>query len=328
MLSGKKQLTKLSQFIVESLATEYQAGVPTSELGRRFKISPATVCRALRSVGISPKRTDGFFAKSTIDDSIKKDIITRFKARQSVKFISQEMHLHHYTVTKILRDGKYLSKQHLEDSDLRKCDVKVIAEEYKSGKLSKGALAQKYKVSVNTISRALDICGVETRKAIPDDLLQEITAEYKRGFTTVNDLAKIYDVHPFLLRYHLTNAGLDVSVAGKGASPMEIKANSATGVPAGRIRRTIRENSDELVEILFDIARNAEKDSDRRAAVNDLLDRGYGKPKEMDDTDDVNTSQTDRILRAVPKSAVTNILKPQNDETPTPANGTNGAVKK
>jgi hypothetical protein len=89
---------------------------------------------------------------------------------------------------------------------------------------------------------------------------------------------------------------------------MEIKANSATGVPAGHLRRRIRESSEELVEILFDIARNAEKDSDRRAAANDLLDRGYGKPKETEEDAEPVGNQAQRILRAVPTAAVTSIL--------------------
>lgn len=65
-------------------------------------------------------------------------------------------------------------------------------------------------------------------------------------------------------------------------------------------RRTIgrlREYGPRLIEILLEIAENGEKDSDRRAAVHDAMDRVFGKAPERIVVE--NTSDFDAMLNAV-----------------------------
>ena len=51
------------------------------------------------------------------------------------------------------------------------------------------------------------------------------------------------------------------------------------------LREKIRGHGDELVDYLLDLARNAETENTRVAAIRELLDRGFGKPTQPVDGD-------------------------------------------
>lgn len=78
---------------------------------------------------------------------------------------------------------------------------------------------------------------------------------------------------------------------------------SGSGRPKGKPNKATAEFKDlaneytpECLEILIDVARNSESDAARVAAVNGVLDRALGKPKQAVDAT-VSGSLTVNILR-------------------------------
>ena len=72
------------------------------------------------------------------------------------------------------------------------------------------------------------------------------------------------------------------------------RAKGSLNKVTAEVKLIARQHGIEAVDALVEIMRQATSDATRIAAIKELLDRAYGKPSSMDDTDEVDTPQEQR----------------------------------
>lgn len=193
-----------------------------------------------------------------------------------------------------------------------------IYKAWKSGK-STHQIAKMFGSDSEKITYMLHKCGAKLNskpwRQLTDNDRKKVVDEFKRG-ATVRDLAEMFGCSPY---YIIKWLRLDVGTATHYDREMVMRNVDKAGfrpgtkfpdvvkTKAGTLRRQCQELTPETLPRLVDII-NKGQDRDALKAIEMLWDRGWGKPKETYDDDDVSLPVHARLASMV-SSKLQNSLK-------------------
>lgn len=310
---------RLTPEMITRLVEGYQAGKTTTELGAEYKISKASVCRALRKGGIEPERKDNLFQDKEYTVEEMESICIDYRSGSNITEICKKHKTTYALVVKLLESrGLYKKKANTKmdvlkqaktirigENETRKFlsadEIAEICEKYADGPQIKQDLAEEYNVHLSTITAVLNKAGIITKRYMDEDIIEAFCAEFSLGTSTVAELAKIYEKNPETLRYWLTKRGLidtKESVVAQALTPSK-------AMTSAMLRQMARSESEASLQTLKDIRDNPNETGRTRAyAAQVIIERAFGKSKEETEEEKDTSSSTDKILKLVSKDLI------------------------
>jgi hypothetical protein len=251
---------------IHQLCRDYEGGKTAGNLAPQYQISKTTVCRVLKACGIEPTRKDlAFTRRIDITEAQRSEVAEMFKAAQQSGNKPSLLSIHKATGVPYS-----MVLMILHDLGLRVWRHRQHTE----------------------------------RKTTParQQVMKLVIEDWKKGNVTKRDLARIYKVSPQTVEYWLNKAGFGtVNSANKPVVPDNPEL-TAPGSKAGLFRKMCKEASPQLLQLLIDRAKDPDiTPRDLAAIFMAVSDRGYGKPKDTEETNnEAPTSASERILKALP----------------------------
>lgn len=305
---------KLTPKMINDLAEGYQSGKTTSQLAEEFSISKATICRALRKMGIEPERKDNMFTVKEVDKEQQDAIILDFRAGLKVKDLSRKYGYSYPVLVRILEENDLYTKKpapvknplnvtkviKVNENKVRRFlslqEQTDLCEKYVDGPYSKIELAAEYQVNIDTVSAVLRRNNALVKRYISDEILDLICEDYKNG-TTVHSISSVYNQSPETIKYWLTKRELLDNLKDDGTDVPEKKLTTA------ELRKKAKNLSPDMLEILEDIARDPTAGvRNRITAAVAIIERAHGKPREELEEEKDTESATDKILKLLPST--------------------------
>lgn len=311
---------RLTPIMINNLAEGYKSGKTTTQLAAEYKISKATICRALRKVGIEPERKDNFFQPKEFTPEEEESICIDYRAGLNIVELCKKYDTHYKIIVRLLeaknlykkKEAKKLNVltaakhikvgEHKVKKFLSADEAAEICEKYQDGPQTKLELSEEYDVHVDTITAVLNKSNIATKNYLDDEVIEAVCEEFATGLVTISDLAKIYEKNPETLRYWLTKRGLIGTTEAAPPAP----AIPTTALSAAKFRQLAREESEASLKTLMAIRDNPmESGRTRITAAAMIIDRAHGKPREEPEEDKGdNSTLTSKILKLVPKDLV------------------------
>lgn len=280
-------MLKLTPELVNQIAAEYTDGTVIPLLAFKYGVSKTTISKALNSAGITPERKDKLFQSKRMPRKLQGAIVADYRNGLGVYELEVKYSVNHVLVADILEQYEVREKRRYQRSQsetqvlalasgkrvlLSTEDQGKLCTEYTDTDVTKTQLATKWQVSVETVERILERWNISTKRQVSAEVVDEMSKEYEAGFVTPHDLAKIHNISPSSVKYHLSKQGIEMENHAKVVS---------MGVPAGRVRKLCREASEDVInEVIAIVMSPASEDRDKIAAAKLLLERGWGKPKD------------------------------------------------
>ncbi len=187
---------------IEQIKSDYESGLNTYKLGRKYGVSESTIRNRLRGAGVQLR---------IVHRNKKKEISTEDKRAVLVEFFGEE------TADKLIENFEsessnvYVIFHHRVIGDL---PMEQIKSEYESG-ASIYSLALKYGVGQRTISRKLREAGVQIRVARPlpakiELPIEQIKSDYESGMSP-KELGEKYGVSRRTIKRRLKEAEKELS---------------------------------------------------------------------------------------------------------------------
>lgn len=259
----------------------YNSGKTVIQLGDEFNVSKTSIRRILECCGIKRHRRDKWFKEKPLTNELRQQVIHKYNAKKTLTEIQNETGLSYYIVRVILHEAELKRYKKLETQP--------------SKKVLFGTRPQKPK--------AKHPWG-----------FYRIRNDWEKGDVTIFDLAKIYNLSIDTIKWWLIKDGYgELTMAGKQTivhNP-ELIAN---GTPAGELRRLCRNAAPELIQRLLERAVDDDTPTKELKEITELiLDRGYGKPKDVPEEEEQAKTPKDRILKALPSGSTAKILNLKRD---------------
>lgn len=302
---------RLTPKMIADLAEGYKQGKTTTELSHTFSISKATICRALRKVGIEPERKDSLFQTKEFTLEQKNAIELDFRAGLSIRDLTRKYECGTPIMIRVLEEKELWTKKTIEkpardlskivkSNDvvrhlLSKQEQLGLCEKFVDGPYTKIELADEYKVHIDTVSAILRRHDALIKRYIPEEVVDLVCEEYKAG-STIYTLAKAYNQNPMTIKYWLTKRKIvdTLEIEGHPLTPTVLKPKWSTA----QLRDAAKEDTQEMHEILVDIARDPTAGvRNRITAAALIIERGHGKPREEAEEEKDTESSTDKIVK-------------------------------
>lgn len=144
----------------------------------------------------------------------------------------------------------------------------------------------------------------DSRRKISDEVIDSFCKDFQEECTTIYELSRRYNVHPYAVSYWLRKRGL--------------LGGTATTLPKmSDFRILIRDHGMEITQVLLDIVFNdCEETRNRIDAAKLCLEHGFGRPRDVIGPDK-NQSQNDagkRIMGITSATVLKNLLTPTPDQ--------------
>ncbi len=302
--------------MIADLAEGYQQGKTTTELSVEYNISKATICRALRKMGIEPERKDNLFTLTELTEEEKASIILDFRAGLKIKDLTRKYDYSYSVLVKLLEDNDLYTKKLItktndvtkmikdNEDNIRKIlsnqEQLELCEKFIDGPSSKVELAAEYSIHHDTVSAILRRHDALIKRYIADEVLDMICDDFKSGIT-IYSLSKSYNQSPITIKYWLTKRKMLATVESGVIDP-NVPPSPKKKFTKAQLRELAMSDAEENYEILRDIARDPQAGTRNRITAIALMhERAYGKPKEEVSEEQESQSASAKILSMLPK---------------------------
>jgi Mor family transcriptional regulator len=303
---GIKLTTQLKEF----LSQDYLAGMNGLELAKKYDLPKSTVYRALNQMDLNPERKDNLFGPRVLSEDTKIEIADKFKGGISIRELQKEYQMGYATLLGILADMGLKPKQERPTTEtkvivvgnqirtfLSEGDQLAICEKYKDGPQTKQELATEYHVHIDTISAALRRHGVTVKKYIPEEIVDQFCHDFEEGTHTMGELTRIYRLSPETIRYWLVKRGM-MKTPAVSLSLQDVETLQA--MSPVQFKKWCREKGRPYLELLDDMVNNPETNERTRAwIIFQVLDHGFGKPKEEEPEETQAKNTTTKVLELI-----------------------------
>jgi len=309
---------KLTPKMITDLAEGYQSGKTTSQLAEEFSISKATICRALRKMGIEPERKDNMFTVKELTQEEKASIILDFRAGLKISDLSRKYGYSYPVLTRMLTENDLWTKKIIDKSELKETKtIKVnennikrilgskeqleLCEKFVDGPYTKAELATEYNIHVDTVSAILRRHDALIKRYIANEVIDMICDEYKAG-VSIYKLSTAYNNSPETIKYWLTKRKVLATLGVEGDNP-QLLATPKKKLTKAEFRELAQSDTLETYEILLDIARDPTAGTRNRITAIALIhERAHGKAREELEEDKDTKSAADKIMDRLPDS--------------------------
>lgn len=266
---------------IHQVCEGYWDGKTVIQLGKEFNVSKTTIRRILNSCNIERKRKDNKFTEKEVSEEIKQIVINAFINKKLITEIQAETGLSYYIIRAILHQADLKRWRKLETQP------------------SKKSLLPK----------------VIPPKAKHPWGFYRVRNDWKKGNVTIYDLAKIHNLTIDTIKWWLIKDGYGVITMANKAVLVHDPEIIAKGVPAGEFRRLCREATPELIQRLLERAMEDEIGTKELKEITEfIVERGYGKPKMMDEEEEHVQTAKERILKSLPNNTTAKILNLKKDK--------------